>query len=404
MTNITRPPQDPLRFTAPIEHKSGEVWLDVVHQWHDPWHTTVTTAFRGWNAPKPNLSYQRQFYMRSNEQHPNLPLSHVTCIARHAGKNEPSKAAVHLETLMDAVQVQAQKDGIMLYELDDPAIKPYWTTEFDKEVIGDLHRRFTAGLPAYRPGESIPEPLAVAIQNELLNGDYDFQLTTDPNAPTVEFVKIVKDSHYHWHSLEMATQHIDEHPSPAMNLELMVSTNHGIDRHHLFPMCIPTNDKWAALTTNDCPPEHISRLLAKANTTLAGFEEYNKDAPTSEYVEDIMSEANWRAYNALYPKNGRLATFLSNTIRDANRQNLDAPEEPVAVVSTESNIALIAHHPEQPHTAVPTKLLAELEKVFNESSSFNNHEQRFLRITPVAHRIIDLKPKWYREPASEQNE
>ena len=404
MTNIARPPQDPLGFTAPIEHKSGEVWLDVVHQWHDPWHTTVTTAFRSWNAPKPNLTYQRQFYMRSNDQHPNSPLSNVTCITRHAGKNELSTAAVHLEVMMNAVQVQAQKDGIMLYELDDPAIKPYWNTEFDKEVIGDLHRRFTAGLPTYRPGESIPEPLAVAIQHELLNGDHGFQLTTDPNAPTVEFVKIVKDSHYHWHSLEMAAEHMNEHPSPAMHLELMVSTNHGIDQHRLFPTCIPINDKWAALTTNNCPPEHISRLLAKANTTLADFEEYDKDTPHSEYVEDIMSEASSRAYNTLYPKNGQLATFLSKAIRDASRKNLEAPQEPVTIVSTESSIALIAHHPEKPHTAVPTKLLAELEKVFNESNSFNNHEQRLLRIAPVARRIIDLKPKWYRTPADEQTE
>ena len=202
----------------------------------------------------------------------------------------------------------------------------------------------------------------------------------------------------------MAAQYTNEHPSPAMNLELMVSTNNGIDQHRLFPMCIAIDDKWAALTTNDCPPEHISRLLAKANTTLAGFEEYGKDTPRSEYVEDIVSEASWRAYNALYPKNGQLATFLLKTIRDASRQNLEAPQKPVAVVATESNMALIAHSTEKPHTAVPTQLLAELEKVFNESNSFHNHEQRFLRIAPVARRIIDLKPKWYRTPASKQNE
>ena len=401
MANITRPPQDPLGFTTAVEHESGEVWLDVVHRWHDPWHTTVTTAFRGWKAPKQNLSYERRFLMRSHDQHPNRPLSEVTCIARHAGTNDPSTAAIHLDTMLNAMQVQAQKEGIMLYELDDPALKPYWNTEFDRDTLNNSSQRYTAGKPAYRPGESLPEPIALAIQHELLNGDYGFQLTTDQNAPTIEMLTITKDKNFCWNYVQQAIDHVKQDPAPAKHLEIQVTTNYGKDMHRLFPKCIPLDDEWTALTTNRCPPSHVQRMLAKANTTRAGFEEYDPDTPHNEYVEDMLSEAVSRAYSTIYPKNGPLASFLSKTIRDASQQKLDAPTRPISIMLPESEMALIAHTTEQPHTAVPTELLTELEETLSKGIPQPDDEQHFQQVEDVARRLIDLKPKWHQLPASE---
>ena len=401
MTHLIRTPEDPMGFTAPITCETGEVWLNVVEQRQDAWHTTVSTHFRTWKAPKANLSYERQFYVRTPEHHPNEPLSKITCIAQHAGANDPNLAVVHLKALIDDVQENAHKENIVLYEADSPDLRPYWHTAFDLEVIGDVHQSFTAGKPAYQPGESIPEPLAVAIQHELIKGDYGFQLTADPNAPTVEFVKIVKDNHYNWYSLELAAEHAKKNPAPAGHLELVVSTNHGTDRHRLFPRCIPLDNEWAALTTKYCPPEQVQRLLIKANTTQAHFEQYPKDTPHSEYVEDVMSNATWQAYNALYPNAGPLARFMSKVIRDAQQQDMKAPQEPVTVVSPDGKITLIAHRTDQPQTPVPTKLLAELEEALGHS---NPHPNQFSRVAPVVRRLVDLKPKWYRTPATKDED
>ena len=263
MTHLIRTPSDPMGFTHPIQCETGEVFLNVIQEEHDPWHTTVTSSFRAWRSPKPNLSYQKQFYVRTLDQHPNQPLSKITCIAQHAGTDQPTIAISHLKSLMDSVEETAQREGIILYEASHPDLKPYWNTRFDLDIIGPQHQRFTAGKPAYRPGETIPEPLAVAIQHELLKGDHGFQLTTDPEAPTVELARITKDSHYNWTSVDRAIEHHKNNPNPVSHLEIRVLTNHGRDMHHLYPRCITLDDKWTALATRKCPPEHIQTYWPK---------------------------------------------------------------------------------------------------------------------------------------------
>ena len=75
--------------------------------------------------------------------------------------------------------------------------------------------------------------------------------------------------------------------------------------------------------------------------------------------------------------------------------NIEPPKKAVNVVSENENIALIAYNPKQPHTPVPTKLIAELETALADEGTLRNREERFLKVAPVARRIIDLKPTWH---------
>lgn len=357
--------RDPLPFHEPYETQDGTIRLAVMYVTQEPWTFGSSNNFRPGSLDTPLVSLHRDYHVELPNQDFHNPMPFAGCRAEFYPNDayQPnSQPLTYLETFLNLFEETAAQDGIHLHPCQTTKPHSYWTTEIvHRNAIGKPPR-YSASTVAYRPDHSLPEPLALALHRHLCETQPGFQLTLDPDAPTVGLTAILADP-YRWINPADVVEYLQVQRNATPNLNhhvfqsvaMVVSFSDGRDDLFVNLECLPLNDEYDFLATRDAEPHCIQHLLTMANATESAYAEYHPDADIQELFSDVGMTALFRAWDTKSPGNGELVRALHQAIPALSRHA--PPTRPITVRHNEHSLALIAHNADHRFTAVPADML-----------------------------------------------